>query len=360
MAERLKILLAESDQAASRTIAEGLRGKGLEVIVASDALHVQGMARDLGPDAIVMSAQLAGGAVGALMRVRSNVYTTQIPVIGIAANPIQQRQMEEAGARDCVRAPVDIGALETAINRNRLQELDFTRAPAAALEAPARMAELNDTRLLDSPLEESFDRLTRLASELLGAPVALVSLVDKDRQFFKSQMGLAEPWASSRETDLPHSFCQWVVSGNEPLIVEDAQAHPVLRSNLAIQDLGVIAYAGVPLRGRAGQPIGSFCAIDSKPRAWSADDVDTLEDLARVTRAYAVLHHAKKDEGSEGSDGSEAERARDLEISASVAGHAIAGAGSILRRRFDRLAPESRAVLHLIIAEQAAHLTRAA
>lgn len=326
----------------------------MEVVVLGDATQVLGMARDLRPDAIVLNAQLAGGAVGVLRRVRSNVYTTQIPVIGIVASQLHQRQMEEAGAHDFLRAPVDIGALEAAIARNLLQSLDFTRAPADAIEAPERMADLNETRLLDSPREECFDRLTRLASELLGAPVALVSLVDKDRQFFKSQTGLAEPWASTRETDLSHSFCQWVVSGNEPLIVEDAKAHPVLRSNLAIRDLGVIAYAGVPLMGRTGQPIGSFCAIDSRPRTWSDEEVDTLEDLARMTRAYAVLHHAKEDNALE------RDPARALETSVSVAGHAIAGAESILRRRSDRLSAASRTALHSIIAEQASHLTRAA
>jgi hypothetical protein len=70
---------------------------------------------------------------------------------------------------------------------------------------PERLAELEATALLDSPVEEAFDRFTRLASVILNTPVLLVSLVDRDRQFFKSSIGLKEPWASSRQTPLSHS-----------------------------------------------------------------------------------------------------------------------------------------------------------
>ena len=78
----------------------------------------------------------------------------------------------------------------------------------STLRDPARLSALRQTALLDTPAEEAFDRLTRLASKILRAPVSLVSLVDEDRQFFKSAIGLAEPWASLRQTPLSHSFCQ--------------------------------------------------------------------------------------------------------------------------------------------------------
>jgi PAS domain S-box-containing protein len=112
-----------------------------------------------------------------------------------------------------------------------------------ALDQPARLAALHDTALLDSLPEESFDRLARLASRLLNAPVALVSLVEQERQFFKSCVGLPEPY-------------------------------------LAIRDLDVIAYAGIPLITSAGHALGSLCAIDSEPRRWTEDEIATLRDLA--------------------------------------------------------------------------------
>lgn len=152
-------------------------------------------------------------------------------------------------------------------------------ADPTILSNEARLAALVRTGLLDSEAELSYDRMTRLASKFLDAPVSLVSLVDDHRQFFKSCVGLPEPWAGQRETPLSHSFCQHVVTTGRPLVIPDARLHPLVKDNLAIRDLGVIAYLGIPLL-IDGQVIGSFCAIDGQPRAWSDDDISTLTDLA--------------------------------------------------------------------------------
>jgi PAS domain S-box-containing protein len=161
-----------------------------------------------------------------------------------------------------------------------MDSAETSRAVGRSLLADAnRLAALASTGLLDSAAEPSFDRLTRLATRLLGTPVALVSLVDANRQFFKSCVGLPEPWASQRETPLSHSFCQHVVSMREPLVIDDARLDFRVKDNLAISDLGVIAYLGIPLAFN-GHVIGSFCAIDGKPRAWTSDDIALLRDLA--------------------------------------------------------------------------------
>ncbi len=143
----------------------------------------------------------------------------------------------------------------------------------------ARLSALRATDLLDSPTEEAFDRLTKLAAKLLNAPVALISLVDEDRQFFKSSVGLAEPWRSARQTPLTHSFCRHTLLSREPLIVEDARSHPLVRDNLAIRDLDVVAYAGFPLITSDGHALGTLCVIDHRPRSWTADQIEILETL---------------------------------------------------------------------------------
>ena len=148
---------------------------------------------------------------------------------------------------------------------------------------PRRLEALAEARLLDTPAEEAFDRLTRLATALLHAPVALVSLVDADRQFFKSAQGLAEPWATLRQTPLSHSFCQHVVGTGEALVVRDAREDPRLAGNLAIPELGVIAYVGVPLKTGGGEVLGSFCAIDTVPREWTDEELSVVRDLAAAT-----------------------------------------------------------------------------
>jgi two-component system cell cycle sensor histidine kinase/response regulator CckA len=148
------------------------------------------------------------------------------------------------------------------------------------LTRPDRLAALRHTALLDTPPEEGFDRLTRMASRLLGTPIALISLVAEDRQFFKSAIGLPEPWASRREAPLSFSFCAQVVSTGEQLVVEDARRHPLLRHSTAIRELGWVAYAGVPLVTRDGQTVGSLSVVDKMPRLWSERDIALLKDLA--------------------------------------------------------------------------------
>lgn len=151
--------------------------------------------------------------------------------------------------------------------------------PVVERSSDKRLRVLDATQLLDSKAEAAFDRLTRLAAHLLEAPVALVSLVDTHRQFFKSAVGLADPWATRRETPLTHSFCQHVTGDRARLVVADAREHPRLRENLAIRDLGVVAYAGIPLIVD-GEAIGSFCVIDARRRDWAPEKLQLLEDLA--------------------------------------------------------------------------------
>jgi GAF domain-containing protein len=144
----------------------------------------------------------------------------------------------------------------------------------------SRLAALERTGLLDTLPEAAFDRLTRLATKIIGTPVALLSLVDSDRQFFKSAVGLPEPWMSKRETPLSHSFCKHVVATGCELVVDDAWTHPFLCGNMAVQDLGIVAYAGVPLVTSEGEALGSFCVIDTKPRRWKDRDLEILRELA--------------------------------------------------------------------------------
>jgi GAF domain-containing protein len=144
----------------------------------------------------------------------------------------------------------------------------------------ARVSALHRLGLLDTPPEAAFDRLTRVACRILRTPVGLVSLVDRDRQYFKSCIGLPEAIASKRETPVSHSFCQHVVATGKPLIVENARTNPLVKLNPAVEEMGIVAYAGIPLITSDGHAVGSFCVIDSRPRTWSFDDIEMLQELA--------------------------------------------------------------------------------
>jgi GAF domain-containing protein len=181
-----------------------------------------------------------------------------------------------AGSRGDPDAELTIADIAARTQTRSAQPDDVARA----LAQPGRLAELQDAALLDSTPEEQFDRLARLAARVVNAPVALVSAVDEDRQFFKSCLGLPEPWASKRQAPLTHSFCQHAVASRETLLVDDAREHELLRDNLAIRDMGVIAYAGIPLIMPDGHALGTLCVIDSRPRHWTTYQVQLLKDLA--------------------------------------------------------------------------------
>jgi serine phosphatase RsbU (regulator of sigma subunit) len=173
-----------------------------------------------------------------------------------------------------------------------------------ALSDPGRLRALAETGL-GAVADPRMEAIVERVRQRMRVPVALVSLVQHDTQVFPGAAGLPEPWASARATPLTHSFCQHVVMSAEPLVVPDAGAHPVVRDNLAVSDLGVRAYAGMPLTDEEGHVLGSLCAIDVRPREWHADELDVLRDLAdacatelrlRLVRFEAQCERARRDE----------------------------------------------------------------
>jgi GAF domain-containing protein len=182
----------------------------------------------------------------------------------------------------------------------------------AVLRDPQRLASLRAAGLLDSGAEPVFDRLTALAHRLLDVPLTMVTLVDADRQVIKSCVGLAEPWASRRETPLTHSFCQYAVGRGDLFTVEDARADPLLRHSPVIRDLGVVSYAGVPLVNSAGHALGAFCVTDTKPRRWTADELDLVAELARSALTEIELRTIIRQMESEQEEQLTSERRRAL------------------------------------------------
>jgi diguanylate cyclase len=166
-----------------------------------------------------------------------------------------------------------------------------------AITDGARIAALRELGLLDTEPEPEFDRFTRLAVDLLGVPVALVSLVEGDRQFFKSACGLPGNWAAARQTPLSHSLCQHVVARGQPLVIADARQDPLVADNLAVRDLSVIAYAGFPLTLSDGHVVGAFSVIDAQPHEWTEHQLRVLSDLAAAVRTQLELRRALARQG---------------------------------------------------------------
>ena len=167
------------------------------------------------------------------------------------------------------------------------------KKPSIPLDETVRLQSLHSLRILDSVPEERFDRLTRMAKRLFGVPIALVSLVDKDRQWFKSAEGL-----DASETPRDISFCGHAILGSEVFIIPDASKDERFADNPLVLDKPDIRfYAGCPLKAEDGSKLGTLCVIDQEPRNISEDDREILQDLASmVEREIAAVQLATLDE----------------------------------------------------------------
>jgi len=150
--------------------------------------------------------------------------------------------------------------------------------PVFSSDEPMRLRALRATRQLDAPLEERFERITRLAKRLLGTPIAAISLVDAQRQYFKSIQGL-----NVSETSRAVSFCGHTILGSEPMVVRDARVDPRFLDNpLVAGEPKIVFYAGCPIRAGDGTNIASLCVIGREVRDVSEEDLRTLRDLAAM------------------------------------------------------------------------------
>ena len=141
-----------------------------------------------------------------------------------------------------------------------------------------RLRDLYDYAILDTPPEESFDRITRLAKMAFQTPMAVVSMVDEDRQWFKSKIGVS-PCETARDI----SFCTHTIRLDEPLIVRDALEDPRFAANpLVTSEPHIRFYIGTPLHTPGGYHIGALCVMDTVPRDPSPEQIKLLGDLGRL------------------------------------------------------------------------------
>ncbi len=141
--------------------------------------------------------------------------------------------------------------------------------------------------------DSGFDRHCRVAAAALGAESVMFAVVDADRQFFPSSLGLVEPAASLGQTPLTHSFCQHVVLRDEPVVISDASTDPLVADSLAQRDLDVASYVGVPVHDDEGHVLGALCAMASTPRAWTSEQVATLSDISDSIEAELFLRKTR-------------------------------------------------------------------
>jgi len=151
----------------------------------------------------------------------------------------------------------------------------------SAIHDPDRLRAVRNSGLADTPAEECFDRLTRLASQAVGVPAAFLSVVDEGGDFYKSFFGFSGPLASTRRLT-GETLCHHTIVASEVLVIDDVRKSTIYRRVPTVQTMGIMSYVGVPLRTAEGHLLGAFCVIDMQPRAWSGNELDTILVLARA------------------------------------------------------------------------------
>jgi len=152
------------------------------------------------------------------------------------------------------------------------------KTPATSVDEAVRLTTLPSLDILDSLGEERFDRLTRMAKHMFRVPIALVSLVDENRQWFKSCIGL-----DVSETSRDISFCGHAILGDEVFVIPDTLKDDRFADNpLVLEDPHIRFYAGCPIRVANGSRIGTLCIIDREPCDFCAEDEELLKDLAAM------------------------------------------------------------------------------
>lgn len=142
----------------------------------------------------------------------------------------------------------------------------------------ARLSGLSKLDVLDTPAEERFDRLTRLARRHFNVPFSMITMIDENRQWFKSAQGHLIP-----EGPRPDSFCHTTILTDQPLVVQDATQDQRFQQLPAVEgEMGLRFYAGVPLTDTRGNRVGTLCVLDTKPRDLTLEEVADLKDLAAL------------------------------------------------------------------------------
>jgi hypothetical protein len=227
----------------------------------------------LGPSGVASSRVLARR-----LRKAGPVRIVAVLLNGQLPAPVPEDQMRALGA-DGVATTLD-GAAQW------LHGLagDPVREPMLAAPVPEgedeRLAALARLRILDTAAEPFYDRVTERLREAFGTPVALVTLVDAQRQWWKAASGLPEDLARAREAPRDTSLCGHVAAGDELLVVEDVLRDKRFANNPFLLEHGIRFYAGAPLRTRDGHAVGSLCVLDTRPRRVTPTERRLLEIVA--------------------------------------------------------------------------------
>jgi DNA-binding response OmpR family regulator len=274
------VLLGTADRERAHALARTLRADGTRIVVAADADTVLQAFRRERPSLVILDEHLPGGggvATCRLLRGTDPAQDHDVPFVVLARHE-DLAAGAAAGVTDWLIEPFSAHYVRTRVRAWLLRTRCRWRPAPLPRDEEQRLAALHRLGLLDTRPEERFDRLTRLAAALFDVPIALVSLVDRDRQWLKSQHGL-----SISETPREVSFCAHALLDREVMIVPDALLDPRFAdSPLVVGEPRVRFYAGYPLVLPGGACAGTLCIVDTRPRQLDAAAIRLLRDLGSL------------------------------------------------------------------------------
>jgi predicted PurR-regulated permease PerM len=277
---------ADRDEIAGSMLVQLLRQQGLGAQNAPAKLaagELLGLVEKAGVDVVCISVVPPSTIIHArylCLKLRSLLPNQKI-LIGLwgATEDLTEaaRRLRESGADQMVTTLAEALEQVPKLAPPLIEEMMLVPTPADEEERLAALAELN---LLDTEAEPVFDRITAKMARVFEMPIALITLVDRDRQFFKSQTGLPEALARARQTARNVSICGHVIAKNDVMVIEDLARDRRFANNPLFKEHGIRFYAGVPLLAPNGQPIGSLCLLDMKPRQLTEREIRLLQEYA--------------------------------------------------------------------------------
>jgi DNA-binding response OmpR family regulator len=276
------VLIGVSDARLALVLMEAARVEGVRTTHALDEASTVRMAKSARPGLILLEDQPAGIdglSVCRSLRSEQDLHLKQVPIVMVAGRERTTEGMA-AGVTQWLITPFSVQYARAQIQAWLWRSASRWVRAALPAEEEKRLAALRELSILDTKPEERFDRITRVAAAVGDVPIALVSLVDHDRQWFKSCHGL-----SVTETSRELSFCGHVVLTRAPVIVPDTLLDDRFADNpLVTGSPRVRFYAGFPIFYTDGSCLGTLCLIDTRPRQFPAATLQRFEDLAGLVQ----------------------------------------------------------------------------
>jgi len=270
------LLLASADDGLAEQIAQAIALEPVTIERVRTVAEAITRFDAVGP-AMVMIDDALDGTAGMELAEQFAARSGELPVLIVSAAPAPTDGSQKRSI-DWLQSPFSVEYARSRI-RTWIMRTDFQWARAALpANEESRLHALHRLGILDSGRDETFDRHTRIAAALFDVPIALVSFVDADRQWFKSCFG-----TDICETPREMSFCAHVIAADDILVVPDTLKDPRFRDNPMVSDgLRLRFYAGAPLRDDNGHCLGTLCVLDFRPRALSEGELQYLRDLAEL------------------------------------------------------------------------------